>query len=140
REWEHETSWSKKAMHSELATVELQKLLTQAGIVLRDLTHLAVNVGPGSFTGLRVGLSLAKSLAYALSLPVWTKSSLELLAQSRGQPGSSVFVALKAVQNFYYIAGYDLNAQGAANERLAPQSAPEDQLKTLSASYSQTLV
>ena len=62
----HEAQWLKKAMHSEVATVKLQELLTASQTTLKDLTHLTVNVGPGSFTGLRVGLSLVKTLAYSL--------------------------------------------------------------------------
>ncbi len=46
-----EASWQKQAMHSEVATLELEKVLLKAGKSLTDLTQLAVNVGPGSFTG-----------------------------------------------------------------------------------------
>ncbi|NJL25094.1 MAG: tRNA (adenosine(37)-N6)-threonylcarbamoyltransferase complex dimerization subunit type 1 TsaB [Calothrix sp. SM1_5_4] len=64
-----EVRWRKKAMHSELATVKLQELLRDANTPLADLTHLAVNIGPGSFTGIRVGINLARTLAYGLALP-----------------------------------------------------------------------
>src|SRR4051812_2307414 len=72
--------WDKKAMHSELATVKLQELLALANLTLKNLTHIAVNVGPGSFTGIRVGINLARTLAYGLSLPVAPFNSLALLA------------------------------------------------------------
>src|ERR1700744_5328127 len=102
-----QVAWTKKAMHSEVATVELQNLLKKTKVELRDLTHLVVNVGPGSFTGLRVGLSLAKTLAYTLSLPVCSLNSLEVLAFKHSQPGDRMLVATKAVQNFYYAGGFE---------------------------------
>lgn len=121
-----ETSWIKKAMHSEVATVQLAELLTRAGLSLGQLNQLAVNIGPGSFTGLRVGISLVKTLAYALNLPVAPFNTLEILAHANGP--DRVFVATKAVRNFYYCAGY---ANGKA--WLEPRSADEAELAGLSA-------
>lgn len=101
-----QVSWTKKAMHSEVATVELQKLLDAEKTELRNLTHLAVNAGPGSFTGLRVGISLVKTLAYSLALPVCSLNTLEILAFKKTKSGEKVFVATKAVQNFFYAASF----------------------------------
>src|SRR4051812_44347917 len=95
-----QVEWTKKAMHSEIATVELEKLLLKTKVELRDLNLLAVNIGPGSFTGLRVGISLVKTLAYSLGLQVHAINSLESLAFSQTKSDGSVFVAVKAVQNF----------------------------------------
>src|SRR2546425_9380193 len=56
--------------HSERLMVAVDQLLSDAGWSAGDLEGLAVAVGPGSFTGLRVGLSTVKGLALALSIPV----------------------------------------------------------------------
>lgn len=58
----------------------LQQALSAAGCSLGDLQGIAVSAGPGSFTGLRIGITAAKSLAYALELPVAPVSTLEALA------------------------------------------------------------
>jgi tRNA threonylcarbamoyladenosine biosynthesis protein TsaB len=56
------------------------ELLTRLGRSRRELTHIGVDSGPGLFTGLRVGLAVAKALSLASDLPVLACSSLELLA------------------------------------------------------------
>lgn len=101
----HHTQWQGQAMHSEVATLELEKLLESARLKLGDLTHFAVNIGPGSFTGLRVGINLARGLAYTLDLPVMTASSLAVLAAKSATTGN-VLVAVKAIQKFYYAGIY----------------------------------
>ncbi len=126
----HESSWIKKAMHSEVATVRLQELLKGSGATFRSLTHLAVNCGPGSFTGLRVGINMVKSLAYALALPVAPLNTLETLAFREGLPGERIFVALRAVQNFFYCAAYTKGETGMACI-LEPRSALEEELEKL---------
>ena len=52
-----------------------------AGQTMRDLSAVAVTAGPGSYTGLRVGMATAKGICYALDIPLITESTLYLLAQ-----------------------------------------------------------
>ena len=66
--------------HAEHLMTELASLLSEAGLTYQDLTRLAVTVGPGSFTGLRVGLATARSLALALDIPLIGTSTLKALA------------------------------------------------------------
>jgi tRNA threonylcarbamoyladenosine biosynthesis protein TsaB len=65
---------------------DVDALLRQAGLHTRDLEGLAVGVGPGSFTGVRIGLSTARGLALALGIPVAGVSTLDALAA--GAPGA----------------------------------------------------
>src|ERR1700722_9751742 len=65
---------------SELLPAVLGEMLRTRGVQLRDLEGIAVGTGPGSFTGLRIGLSMAKALAYAAKLKVAPVSSLQALA------------------------------------------------------------
>jgi tRNA threonylcarbamoyladenosine biosynthesis protein TsaB len=73
---------------SRAATVleDLDALLRQAGAHTREVDALAVGIGPGSFTGVRVGLATARGLALALGIPVAGVSTLDALAA--GAPGA----------------------------------------------------
>ena len=65
---------------------DVDALLRQAGKHTRDIDALAVGVGPGSFTGVRIGLSTARGLALALDIPVAGVSTLDALVA--GAPGA----------------------------------------------------
>jgi tRNA threonylcarbamoyladenosine biosynthesis protein TsaB len=69
-----------RAPHSERLMGAIDRLLTDAGWTVRDLEGLAVSVGPGSFTGLRIGLSTVKGLALALGIPVAAVPTLDAMA------------------------------------------------------------
>lgn len=56
--------------HASQLTVFIEELLSEAGLKARDLEAVAVSKGPGSYTGLRIGVSTAKGIAYAASLPL----------------------------------------------------------------------
>jgi tRNA threonylcarbamoyladenosine biosynthesis protein TsaB len=73
--------------HTELLTTTLESVLASAGVSLSDLDGLIVDVGPGLFTGLRVGLATAQGLAFGLGIGVLGLTSLEVLAHVAGQAG-----------------------------------------------------
>lgn len=86
----------------------LQQLLRMAGLRFSDLDGVAVSVGPGSFTGLRIGVTAAKSLAFAAGLPVVGVSTLEALAAEHPAPeGSSRWAVLTAAKTDVFAAGYE---------------------------------
>lgn len=58
----------------------IQKLLADAGLTIQHLDAVAVTIGPGSYTGLRVGLSAAKGICFALNKPLITINTLEMMA------------------------------------------------------------
>lgn len=68
--------------HSEKLVPSIDWLLTGLGMEKSDLDGIAVTLGPGSFTALRVGISTAKGIAFSLDIPVAGASSLELLAMN----------------------------------------------------------
>lgn len=70
--------------HAEELGPQVVQLLERAGLSMSDLTWLAVDVGPGRFTGLRVGLATVRGLAFALGIPVVGLTSLEILAAGAG--------------------------------------------------------
>lgn len=88
----------------------IDRLLKEANLSLRDLHAIALGIGPGSFTGLRVGCSAAKAIGLAYNLPIIKLSSLQLLAETAYQLHgyNQIFVANMAKQNHYYCAEYKL--------------------------------
>lgn len=89
----------------------VQQVLDQAGTGYGEIDRIVVSTGPGSFTGVRVGIAAARGLALALIIPVIGISTLEAIAAEVRQthPGRSVFVALDARRDEVYSAEYDAN-------------------------------
>lgn len=71
--------------HAEQLHLFMEKAVKDAGIALKDLSAVAVGLGPGSYTGLRIGMSAAKGLCYALQLPLIGISSLYNLSYKAKQ-------------------------------------------------------
>ncbi|MES2034436.1 MAG: tRNA (adenosine(37)-N6)-threonylcarbamoyltransferase complex dimerization subunit type 1 TsaB [Pseudomonadota bacterium] len=69
--------------HQERLAPLIQELMAEAGVSFPQLTRIGVTVGPGSFTGLRVGLAFAKGLSAALSIPAVGVGTLEAMAFGR---------------------------------------------------------
>lgn len=87
--------------HSRIVLTMVQSLLQQHAITLQELDALAVDIGPGSFTGVRIGIGVAQGLAYGAGLSVIPVGSLETLAYA--VPHSHVLPAIDArMQQIYY--------------------------------------
>jgi len=69
-----------KNSHAELLTILAQQILNEQNYELKDLDAVAVSKGPGSYTGLRIGVSTAKGLCYSLDKPLIAISTLEAMA------------------------------------------------------------
>lgn len=96
--------------HAERLMAMIESVMVKAGIGFANLGRIAVTVGPGSFTGIRVGLAAARGIGLAGSLPVVGISTLDAIA--RGVPGDApVFIALDARRNEVYVASYDADRQ-----------------------------
>lgn len=85
----------------------IAQALTEAGRPRSDLDGIAVGIGPGSFTGLRVGLATAKGLAFALGLPVAPVGTLEAMAHGLMGAGLPVAPMLDARRGAAYAALFD---------------------------------
>jgi len=102
--------------HSELLAPMIAKVLADAGVSRTDLSAVAVGVGPGPYTGLRVGVVTARVLGSVLGLPVAGVCSLDIIASSAASagPGREFLVATDARRKEVYWARYD-----AAGRRVA---------------------
>jgi len=108
--------------HAELLAGQVAQVLAEAGLTPQDLTAIAVGVGPGPFTGLRVGVVTALTLGLALGVPVHGVCSLDALARRAVVDGPFV-VATDARRREVYWARY--SAEGA-RVGLAAVSKPAD--------------
>jgi tRNA threonylcarbamoyl adenosine modification protein YeaZ len=93
--------------HGEMLAPGIQRVLADARANVADLTAIAVGVGPGPFTGLRVGLVTARTLAFVRKIPVHGVCSLDILAASGVDAGLKEFVvATDARRKEVYLASY----------------------------------
>ena len=114
--------------HSSGLSSSAESLLAARGCSLRDLAGIAVSGGPGSFTGLRVGLAWAKGVAVALSTPLALVSSHEALAHSARGEGSALATVLPGERGQVQVAFWE----GGEEARLlfGPVSVPEEELRS----------
>ncbi len=98
--------------HGELLAPMIAKVMADAGASRADLTAVAVGVGPGPYTGLRVGVVTARVLGAVLGIPVHGVCSLDVIAAATA-PGREFLVATDARRKEVYWARYD-----AAGRRL----------------------
>lgn len=96
--------------HGELLAPSIERVLREAGVDRRDLDRIAVGVGPGPFTGLRVGIVTARTLGAVLGVPVVGVCSLDALALGSGLDGH-YRVATDARRREVYWAEYDGRAR-----------------------------
>lgn len=92
--------------HAEQLAPAIAYVCEQTGVELRQLAGVAVGVGPGLFTGLRVGVTTAKVIAQALRVPVVAVPSLDLVAYPLRHAGRLVAAALDARRHEIYYARY----------------------------------
>lgn len=104
---------------SELLPGAIEAMLARHGVKLSELDGFVVGLGPGSFTGLRIGVATVKGLAYALEKPVVGVSSLKALALD-SPSGVELFCAAVVKRGELYLGRYRRGA-GAQVEALAPE-------------------
>jgi tRNA threonylcarbamoyl adenosine modification protein YeaZ len=93
--------------HGELLAPGIARVLTEAAAGPGDLTKIAVGVGPGPFTGLRVGIVTARTMGFVLQVPVVGVCTLDVLAAAVRLDGVGFMVAMDARRKEVYWARYD---------------------------------
>jgi tRNA threonylcarbamoyladenosine biosynthesis protein TsaB len=120
-----EWSASVRATHGETLLPHLARALEQAGLKASEIDLFAVGLGPGSFTGVRIGVATAKGLALAERKPLVGLSSLQVIA--RGMPAGELrAVAIDAHKGELYCALFTLDDGGRLHEALTPFHAPPE--------------
>lgn len=105
---------AERRRHAELLSPMITEVLAEAGLRPRDLDTVAVGTGPAPFTGLRAGLVTARSLAYAIGVPVHGVGSLEVLAAQAFADGATgeVLVVSDARRHEVYVGRFRAGADG----------------------------
>ena len=92
--------------HSELLTSSIQNILSENNLDVSGLSAVSVGIGPGSFTGLRIGLSVAKGLCYPHNINLIGISSLKIIANSVINENKNIISLVKDKGQHYYISKY----------------------------------
>jgi tRNA threonylcarbamoyladenosine biosynthesis protein TsaB len=120
--------------HSQDLVPNLEALLQKAEMTLDAIDCFAISAGPGSFTGLRVGIAMAKGLNFATRIPIVAVPTLDAIASNLGDSGNGICVVVDARKKNLYaslykadkggiirVSGYELVAAEELKERLKAQ-------------------
>jgi tRNA threonylcarbamoyladenosine biosynthesis protein TsaB len=95
--------------HAEKLHVFIEEILKESQVDFREIRAIAVSKGPGSYTGLRIGVSTAKGLCYALGIPLIAVDTLAVLAQKVTQEDGLIIPMIDARRMEVYSAVFDAN-------------------------------
>lgn len=111
--------------HSEIAMPSLIEILNNNGVKSTDINEIIVNIGPGSFTGVRIGVVIAKTMAYLLNIPIKTINSLEMMAFSSEKINPGIYVSNE--KNGYFVS--DIKSDQMNNDEIKYYSLDEFEKK-----------
>ena len=131
-----EINIQRKHIHSELLMTLVEQCISNMGVNKAELKSVAVSMGPGSFTGLRIGMSVAKSIAFGLQLPIIAVPTYEALAYfilKLNFEISRICIVNKVNRDELYMQKFDID-----NLSLSPQEIQlikSDQITEIDESY-----
>jgi tRNA threonylcarbamoyladenosine biosynthesis protein TsaB len=131
----HEDS---RSSHCELLTGFIMELTEEAGVPLTSVDCVSVSVGPGSFTGLRIGIATAMGLAYGLGIHTVPVNTLAALAWKTAKPGTLVSPLIDAKRSEAYTAIYRIT-DGIPQTILEPSAVPVERLSTLLSDFKESV-
>jgi len=121
-----ESVWTSQDYHTVELAPAVEEMLNKLSVAVSDLEALGVAIGPGSFTGLRIGLALAKGLALVRHIPLVGIPSLDVLAVAQPKMDIPLAASLRAGRNRMAVAWYKLvNGTWQSSGELAVLTAPE---------------
>ena len=128
-----------KKTHSQVLMPSLQALLKDAGIDKKQLEGIAVAIGPGSFTGIRIGLATAQGLAQGLNIPLTGVITLDALAEGCGFFPVVICPLLDARRGEVYTCFYRGGPEGPVS-LAAPAAIAIDEVAARADSYSEPVI
>lgn len=112
----HEELLNNSKRHSQMVAPMIKHVLDWADIKVHDVDIWAVDIGPGSFTGIRIGCATIKALAHVTDKPISGIVSLDVLAESIGFSPYPIYPLIDAQQQKVYTARYICDANGIQRE------------------------
>lgn len=138
--FESRTSEGRSLQHSEKLMVNVLELCRNAGIGTGDIDLFACTRGPGSFTGLRIGMAALKGMAYASGKPLVSVSTMEVLANCIPCFDGAIVTVLDAKKQRWYLSAFE-KQDGDKAKRLMPDTdGTEADLLQVLKPYSRILV
>lgn len=125
-------SWNIRIGRSEYLISIIERIFADSGLTVNALSGVAISIGPGSFTGLRIGLSTGKGLCFALGIPLVTVSTLDAIASTLPYSRYPVCVILDARKKEVYTCLYDTSSGEAVRLTEPEVVAPSVFLKRIS--------
>lgn len=120
--------------HGEQLAPLIQAALAQSHTAPADLTAIVVGLGPGPFTGLRVGLVTAAAMAHALGIPAYGVCSLDIIGATLGEHSSPTLVATDARRKEIYWAVYEPDGSRSAGPAVdKPAALPNEAYRATTA-------
>ena len=138
--FEERTSAGRSVQHSERLVPTITELCKDAGITTKDIEVLACTRGPGSFTGLRIGMSALKGMAYALDRPLVSVSTMEVLANAVPCFDGAVVTVMDAKKQRWYLAAFEKKSEDAAKRIMPDTDGTQADLLTVLEPYEKVLV
>jgi tRNA threonylcarbamoyladenosine biosynthesis protein TsaB len=119
--------------HAEKLHVFIEEIIEEAGISVQDLAAIAVSQGPGSYTGLRIGVSAAKGLCFALNIPLIAVDTLQTLASQAKVSEGKIIPMLDARRMEVYSAIFnaDLEIQRSVQAEIIDENSFKDFTETV---------
>jgi tRNA threonylcarbamoyladenosine biosynthesis protein TsaB len=94
--------------HSALLLPRIKELLKEQAKKIKDIDVIAISIGPGSFTGLRIGVAIAKALAFSCNIKVVAVPTMEVIAYNYIDRGDKLALCLDAKKNMIYSCLFDV--------------------------------
>ena len=138
--FESRTSEGRSLQHSEKLMPTVLELCRNAGIETKDIDLFACTRGPGSFTGLRIGMAAFKGMAYAAGKPLVSVSTMEVLANCIPCFDGAIVTVLDAKKQRWYLGAFEKQTSGKATRLLPDTDGTEADLAQVLAPYSRILV
>lgn len=104
--------------HSNLLAVTIKRVLDALSLKPKDINYFACGIGPGSFTGIRIGMATIEGLAFSLNKPIVGVSTLDILAQGAPYTNDAIVPIIDAKRGLIYCSIY--KAKNGAIKRIAP--------------------
>lgn len=122
-----------KSKHSENVLKTIDEMCEEGNVLFRDIDKVAIVVGPGSFTGIRIGVAIIKALGSVnTNLKVYPITSLELMAYIYLQNHKEkITCVLNALSNLYFVASFDENGNKIKKENMVEKLDHDDKLVVL---------